>query len=109
MGAMSSYGSPMRPMGFAASASASSSGYSPIARKKAWLLAAGQIALTVSPVGAHSRAAVRVSARSASLAALYSSEPMCALIPLRLHMLMTRPQPFSFMCGNAARIAQYGP
>jgi hypothetical protein len=43
----------------AASAIASSSGYSPIARKNAWLLAAGQIALTVTPVGAHSRAAVR--------------------------------------------------
>ena len=63
-----------------------------MARKNAWLLAAGHSALTVTPVGAHSRAAVLVSARSASLAALYSSDPMWALTPLRLHML-TRRQP----------------
>ena len=80
-----------------------------MARKNAALLAAGAIALTVMPVGAHSRAAVRVSARSASLAALYSSEPMCALTPLRLTMLTTRPQPRSFMWGSAACIAQNGP
>ena len=47
-------------------------------------MAAGHSALTVTPVGAHSRAAVLVSARSASLAALYSSDPMWALTPLRL-------------------------
>ena len=81
----------------------------PITRRKAALLAPGQIALTTTPVGAHSRAAVRVRVRSASLAALYSSVPMWAFTPLRLHMLTTRPQPRSFMCGKAACIAQSGP
>ena len=73
------------------------------------LLAAGQMALTVTPNGAHSRAAVRVRARSASLAALYSRVPMCALTPFRLQTLITRPQPRARMCGKAARIAQNGP
>ena len=106
---MSSYGSPIRPMGLAASAIAAISGWSAVSFRNAALLAAGQIAFTVTPVGAHSRAAVRVKARRASLAALYSSDPTCALTPLRLHMLMTRPQPRSFIWPKAARIAQNGP
>ena len=53
--------------------------------------------------------AVRVRVRRASLAALYSRVPMWAFTPLRLHMLTTRPQPRSRMCGNAARIARNGP
>jgi hypothetical protein len=73
------------------------------------LLAAGQMALTVTPKGAHSPAAVRVSARSASLAALYSRVPMCALTPFRLQTLITRPHPRDRMYGNAARMAQNGP
>ncbi len=43
------------------------------------------------PVPAHSRAAVRVAERSASLAELYSTVPMCALTPLSEQMLITRP------------------
>ena len=61
------------------------------------------------PVGAHSRAAVRVSVRSASLAVLYSRLPTWALTPLRLHMLTTRPHPRVFMWGKAACIAHSGP
>ena len=53
--------------------------------------AAGQITLSTMPVAAHSRAAVRVAARSASLAVLYSSVPMCAFTPLSEQMLITRP------------------
>ena len=106
---MSSSGSPMRPIGLLSSAAAASSGLAPITRLNAALLAPGQIALTTTPVGAHSRAAVRVRVRSASLVALYSSEPMWALTPLRLHMLTTRPQPCAFMCAKAACIAHSGP
>ena len=60
-------------------------------RRYAALLAAGQMMLTVMPVGAHSRAAVRDSARSASLAELYSVDPMWALTPLSEQRLMMRP------------------
>src|ERR1700730_13176975 len=99
----------MRHIGFIASAKAATSGLSPRARRNAALLAAGQIALTVTPNGAHSLAAVRGRARNASLAALYSRVPICALTPFRLQTLITRPQPRARMCGNAARIAQNGP
>ena len=96
----------MRPMGLAASAAATNSGCAPITRWKAALLAAGHTAFTTTPVGAHSRAAVRVRVRNDSLATLYSRVPMWAFTPLREHMLMTRPQPFAFMRGKHSRMAQ---
>ena len=59
--------------------------------RKAADLAAGQMMFAVMPMGAHSRAAVRVAPRSASLAVLYSRVPICAFTPLSEHMLMIRP------------------
>ena len=44
--------------------------------------------------------------RNASFAALYDTEYMCALTPLRLHMLITRPVPCRANSGNARCIAQ---
>src|ERR1700683_4108931 len=106
---MAREGFPTRPIGFIESAKAAMSGLLPSARMNAALLAAGQMALTVTPNGAHSRAAVRVRARSASLAGLYSRVPLWALTPFRLQTLIPRPQPRARMCGKAARIAQNGP
>ena len=60
-------------------------------RSEAAVFAAGQITLAVMPYCAHSRAAVRVKARSASFAELYSAVPMCALTPFSEHMLTIRP------------------
>ena len=56
-------------------------------------LAAGQMTLAVIPSGAHSRAAVRVAARSASLLVLYSAVPMWALTPLSEQMLTIARSP----------------
>ena len=81
----------MRPMGLLAPAEATSSGFRSITARNDAEIAAGQITLAVMPVGAHSRAAVRVAARSASLAELYSTVPMWALTPLSEHRLMMRP------------------
>ena len=88
---MSVSGSPIRPMGLSAPAEATSSGLRSITARKEADIAAGQITLAVIPLGAHSLAAVRVAARSASFAVLYSTVPMWALTPLREHMLMMRP------------------
>ena len=47
--------------------------------------------MVMIPWGPHSTAAVRLSARMASLLALYATVNMCALTPLSEPMLMMRP------------------
>src|SRR5262249_2559805 len=75
---------------------ASSSGCCANTARDAAVFAPGQMALATMPYGAHSRAAVRVRARRASLALLYSAVPMWAFtvqraqvddaaVPLGLH------------------------
>ena len=81
----------MRPIGFAPSADAISSGWAPMVAANEADFAAGQMTLAVMPQSAHSRAAVRVAARRASLLVLYSAVPMWALTPLSEQMLTMRP------------------
>ena len=59
--------------------------------RDAAVFAPGQMTLAVIPCPAHSRAAVRVNARRASLAVLYSAVPMWAFTPLSEQRLMIRP------------------
>lgn len=59
--------------------------------------------------GAHSRAAVRLAVRSASLATLYDVVPMWALTPLSEHRLTTAPSRFAFMIGSTACMPQTAP
>src|ERR1700722_8685681 len=108
-GAMSASGSPSRPIGFISSAMVAISGCSAATARKAALLAPGQMTLAMTPYCAHSRAAVRVNVRNASLAQLYSSVPMWALTPFNEHKLMMFPRPCARINGNAACIAQKGP
>ena len=65
------------------------------------MAAPGQRALARMPCRAHSRAAVRVRARSASLPTLYSAVNGWALTPLSEHTLTMDPPPPSRMTGNA--------
>src|SRR5678815_2582577 len=95
---MSASGSPMRPIGFCSSSFAAFSG---LARRNASYdteIAAGQITFAQMPWRAHSRAAVRVSERSASFAVLYSAVYMCAFTPLSEHTFTIRPHPALRMC-----------
>src|ERR1700734_4293509 len=105
---MSSSGSPRRPIGLDASATASSSGWAAKTERVAADLAPGQLTLTLICQGAHSRAAVRLAARSASLATLYDVVLMCAFTPFSEHILMTAPSRFAFMIGKAPIAAQTG-
>ncbi len=95
-----SSGSPIRPIGLSASAPAAISGFAAAHARKAAVFAPGQITLAVTPVGAHSRAAVLVNARNASFAALYSGVPIWAFTPFNEHRLITRPQPWAFIVGK---------
>src|SRR5699024_10893543 len=90
---MSAVGSTTRPIGLPRANVAAVSGLASATRRYASLCAPGQMTLQQTWRGAHSRAAVRVRVRSASLAALYCTEYMCALTPLSEHRLITRPVP----------------
>src|SRR5262249_2391261 len=59
--------------------------------------------------GARRRPAVRVGARTASLAALYAGRPVPPVIPIDDAKFTLRPQPCSRMCGYTACIAQSVP
>ena len=96
-------------MGLDASAAASSSGCAAKTARVAADLAPGQMTLTRICHGAHSRAAVRLAARNASLATLYDVVPMWALTPFSEHRLMTAPSRFAFMIGSTACMPQKGP
>ena len=55
--------------------------------------------LTTIPSGAHSRAAVRVSARTASFDALYAPKPLPPVMPIDDAKFTMRPHPWSRMWG----------
>ena len=64
---------------------------------------------TTMPSGAHSRAAVRVSARIASFDALYAPKPRPPVMPIDDAKFTMRPQPCAAMCGYTACIAHSEP
>ena len=61
------------------------------------------------PSIAHSRAAVRVSARIASFDALYAANPVPPVMPIDDAKLTMRPHPCARMCGYTACIAHSVP